>query len=103
MKKKIEDFKIGDYVKVKNGVLDPEEEKYELEDLQGKVIDTFIDEDYGPVVLIKWDSITLKNMPETFIIESIEENFEFSKMYLSADEVIYAECRSNDNEVDSNT
>lgn len=45
MKKKIEDFKIGDYVKGKNGVLDPEEEKYKLEDWQGKIINTFIDED----------------------------------------------------------
>lgn len=37
MKKKIEDFKIGDYVKVKNGVLDLEEERYELEDWQGRI------------------------------------------------------------------
>ena len=100
MKNKIVDFKIGDYVKVKKGILEPQEGKYNLQDWQGKIINTFIDEYDGSVVLIKWDSITLKNMPETFIIESIQEELEFSEMYLGADEVTYAECRSNDNEVD---
>lgn len=100
MKKKIQEFKIGNYVKVKKGVMNSEEEKYELEDWQGKIINIFIDEDDGPMVLIKWDSITLKNMPEMFIIESIEEDLEFSEMYLSIDEVICTECRDNDNEVD---
>lgn len=101
MKNKEIDFKIGDYVKVKKGILDSEEGKYNLEDWQGKIIKVFIDERDGAVVLIKWDSITLKNMPETFVIESIQEDLEFSEMYLGVDEVTPAECRSNDNEVDN--
>ena len=100
MKNKIVNLKIGDYVKVKKGILDPDEGKYNLEDWQGKIINTHMDEEYGPVVLIKWDNITLKNIPESFIIECIQEAFEFSEMWLGADEVTYAECRSNDNEVD---
>lgn len=100
MKNKIETFKIGDYVKVKKGILDPDEGKYNLEDWQGKIINTHMDEEYGPVVLIKWDSITLKNIPESFIIECIQDAFEFSEMWLGGDEVTYAECRSKDNEVD---
>jgi len=101
MNNKKVDFKIGDYVKVKKGILDPDEGKYNLEDWQGKIINTHIDEEDGPVVLIKWDSITLRNMPENFIIECIQEALEFSEMYLGADEVTQAECRSNDNEVDN--
>lgn len=98
MNNKKVDFKIGDYVKVKKGILDPDEGKYNLEDWQGKIINTRIDEEYGPVVRIKWDSITLRNMPENFIIKCIQESLEFSEMYLGADEVTQAECRSNDNE-----
>ena len=101
MKNKMVNFKIGDYVKVKKGILEPQEGKYNLEDWQGEIINTFIDKRDGSVVLIKWDSITLRNMPENFIIECIQEALEFSEMYLGADEVTQAECRSNDNEVNN--
>ena len=61
MKKKSIGFKIGDYVKVKKGILDPENEAHCIENWQGKITAESISIDNEPLFLIKWDSSTLKN------------------------------------------
>lgn len=91
-------FKIGDYVKVRKGVLDPDNEEYCIEDWQGEIIEESTSGKEESIFLIKWDSVTLRNMPEAFIIESIEEDLEFGEMYLCSNDIIHAECRNKDND-----
>ena len=100
MKKKRLEFEIGDYVKVKKGVLDPENEVHCIEDWQGKIIGEPMSIDNEPLFLIKWDNLTLKNMPETFIIESIQEDLEFGQMYLSSSEIVHVKSRNNEEDED---
>ena len=94
------DFKIGDYVKVQKGVLDPDNSKYSIEDWQGRIIGESVSIEDEPLVLIKWDSLTLKNMPEAIIIESIEEDLKFEEMYLSTNELIHVKPRDKGQEED---
>ena len=100
MKKKSIGFKIGDYVKVKKGILDPENEAHCIENWQGKITAESISIDNEPLFLIKWDSSTLKNMPETFIIGSIQQNLEFGEMYLSSSDIVHIKCKNNEENED---
>ena len=60
--------KIGQTVKVKNGVLCPDDSEFNLSDQTGRIIE--LDEDEEPTVCIDFDSITLKNMPEKYVKKS---------------------------------
>lgn len=95
------DFKIGDYVKVKKGVSDPDNPNYSIEGWQGKIIGKSKTIEYEPLVLIKWDSLTLKDMPEATIIKSIEENLDFAEMYLGTNELIHVKPRDKRQEEDA--
>lgn len=100
MGKKFTDYKMGDCVKVRKGVLDPDNNEYSIEGWQGRIIWESTSEQDEPIFLIKWDSLTLKNMDESFIIESTQENFEFAEMYLGINDVQYAKCRDKEQESD---
>jgi hypothetical protein len=93
-------FKIGDYVKVKKGILCSDNADYIIEDWQGKIIKTSVIVQKESLVLIKWDSLTLKNMPENFIIESIQEDLKFEEMYLDINEIVHTSCRDKDQDED---
>jgi len=64
-------IKIGDSVKIKQGISDVDE-NISLSDWQGRVIEIVEEYDDHRIALIniEWDSITLKQMPEKFIINS---------------------------------
>jgi hypothetical protein len=100
MNNKRVDFKIGDYVKVKKGVLDPDNDEYRIEDWQGIIIGESISSDDEPIFGIKWDSVTLKSMPEDFIIESIQEDLKFQEMYLGISELVHAKPRNDEQDED---
>ena len=70
-------FKIGDSVKVKQGVMDYQTEKFDMSGWQGRIID--IDElvitpgmPFDQCVEIDFDSITLQQMPEKYIKYSLK-------------------------------
>lgn len=67
------EIKIGDSVRVKPGVKDPDYEN-DMSGWQGRV--THIDTDEGKFIEIAWDSITLNQMPVELIETSIEEKIE---------------------------
>ena len=54
-------YKIGQTVKVKKGVLCPDDSEFNLSGWTGRIIE--LDEDEEPTVCIDFDSITLENMP----------------------------------------
>lgn len=87
-------FKIDDSVKVKKNVMCPDYESLCLGGWQGRIFEI---ED---VVGIRWDSITLNQLPLEYIRHSEQEGLDWSEMYLSADEIEPASPRDSEEEVD---
>ena len=61
----VSNFKIGNSVKVKSNVKDTDF-NISIEDWQGRISEIIASDN---VVSIKWDSITLQNMPSSIIDE----------------------------------
>lgn len=76
----------------------PDSEDLCIEGWQGRVIDIF-EGDEELLAGICWDSITIKNMPPSFIDQSNEEGLDYSAMSLSPDEVEPAESRDSEKDV----
>lgn len=85
-------FKIGDSVRVEEGILCPDDDSVCLAGWQGRI---FEEEDDG-VVGIRWDSVTLKQLPHEYIKQSEEERMDWAEMYLSADEIVPASPRDSE-------
>lgn len=85
MKQAHSDFRVGDCVRVKDGVQDPDFGG-DIGGWQGRIssIDPSEDE---VLVLIHWDGITLKQMPVTMIERCEEQGSDWAEMVLSANEV----------------
>lgn len=60
-------FKIGDSVKVRKGIMCPDNESVSIGGWQGRIFEIDEDED---IVAIRWDSVTLKQLPIEYIKES---------------------------------
>jgi hypothetical protein len=90
-------YKIGQTVKVKNGVLCPDDSEFNLSGWTGRIIDLVEDEE--PTICIDFDSITLKNMPEKFVKKSEQEDLDWSKIYLDVNDV--EPTKSRDTEQDA--
>ena len=66
-----EEINIGDSVRVKPGMFDPDFEKYDMSGWQGRVAHKDFEE--SEFLEIDCDSITLDQMPHEFIERSLEE------------------------------
>jgi len=92
-------YRMGQVVKVKDGVLCPDDPDYDLSGWQGRVID--IDEDdEGPTVGIEWDSLTLNEIPKSYIEISEEEGVSWAEIYLSDSDIEPAKPRDSEKDVD---
>ena len=89
-------FKIGQTVKVKNGVLCPDDSEFDLSGWTGRIIDLVEDEE--PTIGIEFDSITLKSMPEKFIKKSEQEGLDWSMIYLDVNDVERTKSRDTEQE-----
>jgi hypothetical protein len=89
-------FKIGQTVKVKNGVLCPDDSEFDLSGWTGRIIDLVEDEE--PTIGIEFDSITLKSMPEKFIKKSEQEDLDWSRIYLDVNDVERTKSRDTEQE-----
>jgi len=84
-----EKIKIGDSVKVKKGIKDPDLNKYDMTDWQGRVQSFDKDDETSELLfLIQWDSITLKQLPDEFVTNSVVEGYDFSLMTLGESDVL---------------
>jgi len=90
-------FRVGDSVRVKDGVQDPDFGA-DLSGWQGRIsnIETGGDD---ITVLIQWDSVTLKNMPIAMIEQCEEQGLDWAEMALGADEVEPAKPRDTEHDV----
>jgi hypothetical protein len=82
-------FSVGNSVKVKEGVMCPDDDSVGIGGWQGRVFE--VDECVG----IRWDSITLKQLPSEYVKQSEEEGMGWSEMYLSVDEIESASARDS--------
>ena len=99
MKKERSSLKIGNSVRVKEGMPCPDLEDLCIGGWQGRVSEIGEDDDGNGLICIRWDSITLKNMPRYFIDQSEEEGFEYERMFLRPEDVKLAERRDTEEDV----
>ena len=89
-------FSIGDSVKVKEGVMCPDNDSIGIAGWQGRIFETEDDD----IVGIRWDSITLKQLPHEYIKQSEEEGMDWAEMYLSAEEIEPSSPRDSEETAD---
>jgi hypothetical protein len=92
-------FKIGDVVKVKKGVLDPDTGAFSIGGWQGRIFDISAGEEEKTIIDIEWDSITLRNMPTESIEQCEEQGLDWTQMGLYSNELESAEARDTQKEV----
>jgi len=88
-------FEIGDSVAVKPGVKDPDF-GIEIGGWQGRIIQ---EPDAKNRVMIAWDSVTLRAMPEESIVQSEEQGLDWTQTGLEAQEIVLAEPRDSEQDV----
>ncbi len=89
-------FQTGDSVIVKPGVTDPDTGG-DISGWQGRIVAIYTDA--ATRVEIHWDSITLKNMPESVIAHCEEQGLDWSTMGLQVDEVVPAKAQDTEADV----
>ncbi len=91
-----EPFQIGDSVIVKSGITDPDTD-LDISGWQGRVAAIY--REATTQVEIHWDSITLKNMPESMIAFCEEHGLDWAVMGLEAGEVERVKARDTEADV----
>lgn len=91
------EFSLGDSVKVKEGIMCPDDDSVCIGGWQGRIFEI---EEGGDIVGIRWDSITLKQLPREYIKRSETEGLGWTEMYLSVDEMEPALPRDSQTETD---
>ena len=85
-------FKVGDSVKVKEGIMCPDDDSVCIGGWQGRISDM---EDDG-IVEISWDSIALSQLPDEYLRPSENEGLDWAQMCLSVDEIEPASPRDSE-------
>lgn len=89
-----QNLKVGDNVRVKQGVIDPDTEIYDMSHWQGRITN-IEEEDKNTLITIAWDSITLEELPKDYIRFSIEEGYSFEEMRLYPEDVEKTKSRDS--------
>jgi hypothetical protein len=87
------EFKVGDSVIVKQGVLDPDLGT-DIGGWQGRIAEI-----EGQIIGLDWDSITLKNIPDSVIDQCEVEGYDWTRMHLEATEVELTRPRDTEEDV----
>lgn len=85
-------FKVGDIVKVRDGVKDPDFEGLEMSGWQGKIAEVF-ETSEGRTIDIIWDNTTMNQIPDELLEKFEDGGFDSSSMILGEDDVEPAEAR----------
>lgn len=82
-------IKVGDCVKVKKGIKDPDFENVLIENWQGNVVEIVEESEAENIALIciEWDSETLKKCPKKYIQKCEIEGFDWKMMNLFVSEI----------------
>jgi hypothetical protein len=85
-------LRVGDTVVVKPGIMCPDYPSLSLAGWQGQLSELYLDEG---TLLIRWDSATLKAIPDDYITQSEIEGLDWEAMVLEVDEVEAATPQGN--------
>jgi len=89
-------LKPGDSVKVKSCILEPNNKELEIGGWQGYVVNIKRKRNAeNALITIEWDSVTLKKMPEKYIIETAVEGLSWKTMVLHDTDIEEATARDN--------
>ncbi len=86
-------IQIGDLVKVRNGIKDPDF-GIDISGWQGQ-----ISEIENDIICIAWDSVTLSNYPDKYISQCEEEGLDWENIYLETDDIELAVPRNTGNDL----
>lgn len=86
-------MKIGDSVRVRNGIKSPDDDDLLIEGWVGRIVE--IDE---PILTIELDSITLSGLQENYITGCIVDGSEYTLICLEIDEVEIVPPRDSEND-----
>ena len=89
------DFKVGDSVIVKAGVLDPDLGT-DIGGWQGRISEV---DSESNIIAIDWDSITMKNIPDSVIAKCKEEGWSWNQMYLESTDVELTQPQDTEEDV----
>jgi hypothetical protein len=91
-------FKIGDSVRVKQGE-EASEFDCKIGGWQGRIFDICKNDKGEELIEIMWDSITLKNLPESFIEKCEDNEWDWGRMNLDSSTLEHAEPRDTEDDV----
>jgi hypothetical protein len=91
-------FKKGQSVVVNPNVKDYVNADYTIGGWQGRIIDIHEDKE-GVFIEVQWDSITLRNMPEEYLEESVNEDLEYESYVLDPNDIQVCEPRDEESDV----
>ncbi len=94
-------LRIGESVRAKKGVKNPQNAKFSVAGWQGRVV-SFENKDKKDEISvgIQWDSETLRNMPEDDILYAIEHGLDYTGMFLAMNDLEKAEPRDTLQEIE---
>lgn len=94
-------LRMGESVRVKKGVKNPDNPKFSLAGWQGRVVSFEATDNKDEIsVGIQWDSETLRNMPEEDILDAIENGLDYTGIFLLMTELEKTEPRDTLQEVE---
>ena len=93
-------LKTGESVKVRKGILCPDDPEFDLSGWQGRIIEVSEDENGEMIIGIAWDSLTLKEMPELYIEKSETDGLDWAVIYLSPSDVEQVKLRDSEKDTD---
>lgn len=89
-------FTVGDSVAVKTGVTE-EDTKIDMSGWQGRIVEIDTKES---ILVVDWDSITLRKMPASYIELCEEEGYGWTQYYLLPSDVEAATARDEEDDVE---
>ncbi len=93
-------FKKGESIKIKQGICDPDYPNIDISGWQGRIVEFDGEDEDGELYIIAWDSISLKSMDSSVILEAIEEEIDYSLITLYANDFDKAAPRDKEKDVE---
>lgn len=91
-------FKVGDVVKVRDGLMCPDDKEVPIGGWIGRITEIWKELD-EVLICIHWDSITLASMPSSYISQLLKDELTFEEMYLYPEDMVMAEARDTQEDV----
>jgi len=93
-------FEVGDCIKVRQGVGDPDSNT-DISGWQGRILQIAEDEESGrPLILVAWDSYTLKKMPRSYLEQSEIAGMDWQRFLLLIEDIEHAQSKDTQRDVD---